>query len=80
MKDNIGEKVMKLEFTTSEVGTLIKDIFGKQIKDKVEKSLADSLIAEQFTATMTVSEQKWKNIGEKGERFINISKITNCTK
>ena len=58
MKDNIKEKSLKLEFTKSEVGTLIKDIFDKQIKDKVEKGLADSLIDEQFTATMTVSEQK----------------------
>ena len=41
MKGNIEEKAMKLEFTKSEVGTLIKDIFGKQIKDKVEKGLAD---------------------------------------
>ena len=37
MKDNIKEKTLKLEFKKSEVGTLIKDIFGKQIKDKVEK-------------------------------------------
>ena len=37
MKDN-KEKVLKLEFTNSEVGTLIKDIFSKQIKDKVEKA------------------------------------------
>ena len=37
MKDNIKEKAFKLEFTKSEAGTLIKDIFGKQIKDKVEK-------------------------------------------
>ena len=70
---------MKLEFTKSEVGTLIKDIFDKQIKDKVEKGLADSLIDEQFTATMTVSEQKMEKLCEKGG-FINISKITNCTK
>ena len=70
---------MKLEFTKSEVGTLIKAIFDKQIKDKVEKGLADSLIDEQFTATMTVSEQKMEKHLEKGG-FINISKITNCTK
>ena len=70
---------MQLEFTKSEVGTLIKDIFDKQIKDKVEKGLADSLIDEQFTATMTVSEQKMEKHCEKGG-FINISKITNCTK
>ena len=69
MKDNIKEKALKLEFTKSEVGTLIKDIFGKEIKDKVEKSLADSLITEQLTATMTVLERKWKNIVEKGETF-----------
>ena len=50
-----------------------------QIKDKVEKGLADSLIDEQFTATMTVSEQKMEKHWEKGG-FINISKITNCTK
>ena len=37
MKDNIKEKAFKLEFTKSEAGALIKDIFGKQIKDKVEK-------------------------------------------
>ena len=49
--------------------TLIKYIFGNQIKDKVEKGLADSLITEQFTATMNVLEQKWKNIGEIGETF-----------
>ena len=49
--------------------TLIKDIFGKQIKEKVEKGLADSLVTEQFTVTMTVLEQKWKSIGEKGETF-----------
>ena len=35
MKGNIKEKALKLEFTKSEVGTLIKDIFGKEIK--VEK-------------------------------------------
>ena len=58
LKDNIKEKALKLQFTKSEVGTLIKDIFGKQIKDKVEKGLSDSLITEQFTATMTVLEQK----------------------
>ena len=69
MKDNIKEKAMRLEFTKFEIGTLIKDIFGKQIKDKVEKGLADSLITEQFTATTTVLEQKWKNIWEKGETF-----------
>ena len=69
MKDNIKEKALKLEFAKSEVGTLIKDILGKQIKNKVEKGLADSLITEQFTTTMTVLEQKWKNIGEKGETF-----------
>ena len=69
LKDNIKEKALKLEFTKSEAGTLIKDIFSKQIKDKVEKGLADLLITEQFTATMSVSEQKWKNIGEKGETF-----------
>ena len=69
LKENIREKAMKLEFATSEVGTLIKYIFGKQIKDKVENGLADSLINEQFTATMIVSKQKWKNIGEKGETF-----------
>ena len=69
MKDNIKEKALKLEFTKSEVGTLIKDIFGKEIKDKVEKGLADSLITEQLTATMTVLERKWKNIVEKGETF-----------
>ena len=68
-EDNIKEKALKLEFTKSEVGRLIKDIFGKQIKNKVEKGLADSLITEQFTATMTVLEQKWKNIEEKGETF-----------
>ena len=56
MKDDIKEKASKLEFTKSEVGTLIENIFGKQIKDKVEKGLADSLITEQFTATMTVLE------------------------
>ena len=75
MKDNIKEKSLKLEFTKSEVGTLIKDIFDQQIKDKVEKGLADSLIDEQFTATMTVSEQKMEKHWEKGG-FINISKIT----
>ena len=37
MKDN-KEKALKLEFTKSEVGTLIKNIFSKQIKDKVEKA------------------------------------------
>ena len=70
---------MKLEFTKSEVGTLIKDIFDKQIKDKAERGLADSLIDEQFTATVTVSEQKMEKHWENGG-FINISKITNCTK
>ena len=79
LKDNIKEKPLKLEFTKSEVGTLIKDIFDKQIKNKVEKGLADSLIDEQFTATMTVSEQKMEKHWKKGG-FINISKITNCTK
>ena len=67
MKDNIKEKALKLEFTKSEVGTLIKDVFGKEIK--VEKGLADSLVTERFTAIMTVLEQKWKNIREKGETF-----------
>ena len=37
MKGN-KEKALKLEFTKSEVGTLIKDIFSKQIKAKVEKA------------------------------------------
>ena len=37
MKDN-KEKAQKLEFTKSEVGTIIKDIFSKQIQDKVEKA------------------------------------------
>ena len=69
MKDNLKEKALKLEFTKSEVGTLIKDIFGKQMKDKVEKSLTDSLITEQFTAAMNVLEKEWKNIGGKGETF-----------
>ena len=37
MKDN-KEKALKLEFTKSEVGALTKDIFSKQIKEKVEKA------------------------------------------
>ena len=37
MKDNIKEKALKLGFTKSEVGTLIKDVFGKQIEGTVEK-------------------------------------------
>ena len=37
MKGN-KEKALKLEFTKSEVGTLIKDIFSKQIKEKVEQA------------------------------------------
>ena len=66
MKDNIKVKSLKLEFTKSEVGTLIKDIFDKQIKEKVEKGLADLLIDEQFTAIMTVSEQKkGKTLGKR---------------
>ena len=69
MKGNIKEKALELEFTKSEVGTLIKDIFGKQIKDKVEKGLAGSLITEQIAAAMTFLEQKWKNIGKKGGTF-----------
>ena len=40
MKDNIKEKALKLGFRKSEKGTLIKDIFGKQIEDPVEKGLA----------------------------------------
>ena len=80
MKDNIKEKALKLGFTKSEVGRLNKDIFGKQIEDTVEKGLADSLTTKEFTATMNVLEQKWKNIGQKGSSFINISKIANCTK
>ena len=42
----------------SEVGTLIKDTFGKQIEDTVENGLADSLAIEEFTTTMNVLEQK----------------------
>ena len=81
IKDNIKEKPFKLGFTKSEVGTLIKDIFGNQNEDTIEKGLlADSLTTEEFTATMIVLEQTWKNIGEEGGSFINISKITNCTK
>ena len=37
MKDN-KENSLNLEFTKSEVGTLIKDIFRKQIEDTVEKA------------------------------------------
>ena len=69
MKDNIKEKALNLKFPKSEVGKLIKYIFGKQIEDKVEKDLADSLTIEEFTATMIVLEQKWKNIREEGEQF-----------
>ena len=71
---------MKLGFKKSEVGTFIKYIFGKQTEGTEEKSLADSLTTEEFTATMIVLEQKWKNIRKKGSTFINISKITICTK
>ena len=84
MKDNIKEKVLKLRITKSEVGTLIKDIFGKQIEDIVEKGLADSLTTEELKATMNALEQKWKNIGQKGEQFYQYFKdntlyqIKNC--
>ena len=63
MKYNIKEKALKLGFTKSEAGTLIKYIFGKRIEDTVEKGLADSLTTEEFTTTMNVLEQKWINIG-----------------
>ena len=53
----------------SEVGTLIKNIFGQQIEETVEKGLANSFITDEFTATMNVSKQKWKNIGQKGGQF-----------
>ena len=43
MKNNIKEKALNLGFTKLEVGTLIKVFFGKQIEDKIEKGLADSL-------------------------------------
>ena len=84
MKDNIKEKVLKLGITKSEVGTLIKDIFVKQIEDIVEKGLADSLTTEKLKATMNALEQKWKNIGQKGEQFYQYFKdntlyqIKNC--
>ena len=84
MKDNIKEKVLKLGITKSEVGTLIKDIFGKEIEDIVEKGLADSLTTEELKATMNALEQKWKNIGQKGEQFYQYFKdntlyqIKNC--
>ena len=38
--------MFKLVFTKLKVGTLIKDISGKQIEDPVEKGLADSLTTE----------------------------------
>ena len=38
MKDDIKEKASKLLFTKSEVGTLSKDIVGKQIEDTVGSS------------------------------------------
>ena len=69
MKDNIKEKLFKLEFAKSEVGTFIKNIFVKQIDDKIEKGLADSLRTEEFTATMIVLEHKWKKNQEKGVQF-----------
>ena len=70
---------MKLGFKKSEVGTLIKYIFGKQIEGTEEKSLADSLTTE-LTATMIVLKQEWENIRKKGSTFFNISKIIICTK
>ena len=33
IKENIKEKSLKLRFTKLEVGTEIKDIFGKQTED-----------------------------------------------
>ena len=80
MKGYIWEKALKLKFTTSELSTLIKNTSGRQIERKVEASLADLLTTEEFTATMIVLEQNWKNIGKKGSSFINISIIANCTK
>ena len=75
MKGNIKEKALKLKrHTKSRVGTLIKYIFGKPIEGKVEKGLADSLTTEEFTATMTVLKQKWRNIGEKGKQFYHYFK------
>ena len=35
IKENIKEKSLKLRFTKFEVGTDIKDIFGKQTEDLV---------------------------------------------
>ena len=52
MNDNIKEKALKLGFTKSEVGTLIKNIFGKQIENTVEKGLADSLTIECLKTKM----------------------------
>ena len=46
MKDNIKEKPLKLGFTKSEIDTLSKYIFGKQIEDTVVKGLAYSSTAE----------------------------------
>lgn len=69
MNDNIKEKAVKLGFEKLEITTLMHDISGKQIKDVIEEDLVDSLTNEKFRAYMEFLEQKWKNIGEKGERI-----------
>ena len=63
IKENVKEKSLKLRFTKLEVGTDIKDIFGKQTDDLVEKGLADSLTTE---ATMIFRTRMEKRSGKRG--------------
>ena len=63
IKENIKEKSLKLRFTELEVGTDIKDIFGKQTEYLVEKGLADSLTTE---ATMIFRAKMEKRSRKRG--------------
>ena len=63
IKKNIKEKSLKLRFTKLEVGTDIKDNFGKQTEDLVEKGLAHYLTTE---ATMIFRTKMEKCSGKRG--------------
>ena len=61
LKDNIKEKALNLRFTKSEIGTLIKYIFGKQIED----AGVINRIYSNHDCLGTKIGKPW----EKGERF-----------
>ena len=56
LKDNIKGKALKLGFTTSEIGTLIKYIFGKQTEDSVVKGWR---IHSNHDCLGTIIEKPW---------------------